>query len=134
MIRRLSQLFIVSALVLSIGLHWAALQSVAWLGMMVNYTQQTGDLGAGLNMTFDGQHPCEMCLMLERAMEVDEDEPTSPPPASPDDLKLSPLMYEAITSWFPHGLSASRWSWAGLDRRALERAVAPLERPPRAEA
>jgi hypothetical protein len=32
---RLSQILVVAALVLSIGLHWAVLQSAAWVGMAV---------------------------------------------------------------------------------------------------
>jgi hypothetical protein len=60
---RLSKLFIVAALACSIGLHWALLQSVAWVGMVVSYSQNT-PLGEALAKTFDGKHPCALCKKI----------------------------------------------------------------------
>jgi hypothetical protein len=59
-IARLSRFLIVLALAGSIGLHWAFLQSVAWVGMVITYS---GDapLTEALAKTFDGQHPCSLC-------------------------------------------------------------------------
>ena len=58
---RLSQILVVAALVLSIGLHWAVLQSAAWVGMAVAYSVEKGSLTEGLSDTFDGNHPCRLC-------------------------------------------------------------------------
>jgi len=57
---RLLRLAIVAALACSLGLHWGFLQSVAWVGMVVNYSQG-GGVGQALVKTFDGKHPCALC-------------------------------------------------------------------------
>ena len=48
----------------SIGVHWEVLQSVAWFGMVINYSQGTS-LKEGLSKTFDGKHPCCLCKMVQ---------------------------------------------------------------------
>ena len=60
MLTRLPRVLIVLALAGSIGLHWAFLQSVAWVGMVVTYSK-TDRLPEALQKTFDGQHPCKLC-------------------------------------------------------------------------
>ena len=57
---RIPRLAIVAALACSIGLHWGFLQSVAWVGMVVNYSQ-SGTVTEALTKTFDGKHPCPLC-------------------------------------------------------------------------
>ncbi len=57
---RLSRWFLVVALLISMGLPWACLQSVGWINMMVNYSRQTSFIKA-VSMTFDGRHPCNIC-------------------------------------------------------------------------
>jgi len=59
-LRKLSHWLVVSALVFSIGAHWAVLQSVAWIGMAVSYAQHSS-LSEALVKTFDGRHPCKLC-------------------------------------------------------------------------
>ena len=59
----MSQLLVVCALVVSIGAHWAALQSVAWVGMVISYSQ-TSPLAEAVQKTFDGQHPCKICKFV----------------------------------------------------------------------
>ena len=56
---------ILLALVLSLGLHWTVLQSAAWVSMIVSYSQE-GSLSEALEKTFDGEHPCELCRMIDR--------------------------------------------------------------------
>ncbi|MBI3416429.1 MAG: hypothetical protein HY043_14130 [Verrucomicrobia bacterium] len=57
------QLLVVGALVMSIGAHWAALQSVAWVGMVISYSQNS-TLTEAVQKTFDGQHPCKLCKFV----------------------------------------------------------------------
>jgi hypothetical protein len=57
---KLAQLLIAFALVTAVGGHWAILQSVAWLGMVVTYSQDAPFVVA-LEKTFDGEHPCSLC-------------------------------------------------------------------------
>ena len=60
-------------LVLSLGLHWAVLQSAAWVGMVVVYSQDAS-LGDALEKTFDGEHPCPLCKMVESGTTTDDQE------------------------------------------------------------
>ncbi len=48
---------------LTLGLHWAALQTVAWTAMVVERAQ-TASLSEALQTTFDGQHPCKLCKVV----------------------------------------------------------------------
>ena len=52
------------ALLQLLGGHWAVLQTTAWMGMLVQYSQQAG-LKAGLAQTFDGEHPCSVCKAIQ---------------------------------------------------------------------
>src|ERR1700737_5337569 len=52
------------ALLQIFGGHWALLQTSAWVGMIVQYTQRAG-LKAGLAETFDGEHPCSVCKAIQ---------------------------------------------------------------------
>ena len=56
---------IVVAVCLSLGAHWAVLQTVAWTGMIVSYSRDASFTEA-LSKTFDGQHPCCMCKMIQK--------------------------------------------------------------------
>jgi hypothetical protein len=60
---KLSKTVTVLVLVLILGLHWTILQSVAWLSMIVRYSQQY-PLGQAIALTFDGQHPCAICIFV----------------------------------------------------------------------
>ncbi len=51
-------------LVLSLGLHWALLQTVAWTGMLVTYSRDASFQDA-VSKTFDGEHPCALCKVIK---------------------------------------------------------------------
>jgi hypothetical protein len=61
---KLAQIVVVSALVLAIGAHWGALQTIAWISMAVSYSQQS-PLKEALLKTFDGRHPCRLCKVVQ---------------------------------------------------------------------
>jgi hypothetical protein len=61
---RQTRLLVALTLSLSLGLHWTVLQSVAWMGMIVAYSQNDGLTGA-LVKTFDGKHPCQICKIVK---------------------------------------------------------------------
>jgi hypothetical protein len=63
--RAIFRIATVLMLVLSLGLHWALLQTVAWTGMIVAYSQDAPLLTAVAN-TFDGKHPCPMCKAIKQ--------------------------------------------------------------------
>ena len=60
MLSQLPRFLIIVALAGSIGLHWVFLQSVAWVGMVVTYSQDA-PITEAIGKTFDGQHPCKLC-------------------------------------------------------------------------
>ena len=53
----------VAALVLTTGLHWAALQTVAWTTMLADHLCQQSFTEA-VSQTFDGQHLCPLCRAI----------------------------------------------------------------------
>ena len=55
----------VLSLCAAIGLHWAALQSVAWVGMLISYSQ-SGSVASAIEKTFDGSHPCPLCQAIKK--------------------------------------------------------------------
>lgn len=57
--RLLNGVFLV-LLSVSLGLHWVALQGVAWTAMLVERVPTSGWVRA-LETTFDGKHPCRLC-------------------------------------------------------------------------
>ena len=59
------RVLVVLLLVLSLGVHWALLQTVAWAGMVVNYSRE-GSLAEAISQTFDGKHPCSLCKAIRK--------------------------------------------------------------------
>ena len=43
------------------------LQSAAWAGMVVDYSQRSGSVVTGLEQTFSGQYPCDLCRAIQAA-------------------------------------------------------------------
>jgi hypothetical protein len=64
MIANLSKSLIVLALVLSTGLHWAALQTVAWGTMLTANLSSQQSVTEAVSQTFDGEHPCPLCKAI----------------------------------------------------------------------
>jgi hypothetical protein len=56
----------VVALCLAVGLHWLALQSIAWTAMIVQNAKQASFCEA-VKRTFDGAHPCDLCKRISKA-------------------------------------------------------------------
>jgi hypothetical protein len=48
-----------------IGGHWMALQSAAWIEMVIDYSNQS-PLSLALEKTFDGTHPCKLCKTVSK--------------------------------------------------------------------
>ena len=64
------------ALFMVAGGHWAMLQSVAWAGMVKDFSR-TGSLTEAVSKTFDGKHPCAMCKKIASAKAHEEKAPAS---------------------------------------------------------
>ncbi len=65
MLRRLGSVMICFAMFSIVGGHWAVLQTVAWVGMVAEYSQ-TSSLGMALRKTLSGEAPCSMCHAIEK--------------------------------------------------------------------
>lgn len=116
----------VLVLVLSLGLHWAALQSVAWVSMIVRYAQDY-PLHQAISMTFDGQHPCTICHIVSQALQAEgqQDQPLPPPlPLQ----KIESVAFEPAAILFPPTVMGLRERPQALP---LARSDAPPAPPPR---
>ena len=71
MLLRLRNWVVVIGLVLATGGHWAALQSVAWVGMTIQYSR-TADFSTALRKTFDGDHPCNLCKVVQEGRKAEK--------------------------------------------------------------
>ena len=62
--RMVSRLFVIVTLCSAIGLHWCALQSLAWTTMVIEYAKDAPFTEA-LAKALDGQHPCSLCHAVQ---------------------------------------------------------------------
>src|ERR1051326_2842359 len=72
---RLANWIAVVTLTFVLGGHWAILQSVAWLTMVAGYSQ-TDPLKQALVKTFDGDHPCPLCLFVAKGKKAEQKQDT----------------------------------------------------------
>jgi len=72
---------LVCLLAVSLATPWTVLQSVAWFGMVLTYSQET-TLARALAMTFDGKHPCKLCHIIQQGQseERQQGRKTAQPP------------------------------------------------------
>jgi hypothetical protein len=54
-----------------VGGHWAVLQATAWVGMLVKYSEAEG-VETGISKTFDGKHPCSLCLSIAKNKQTEK--------------------------------------------------------------
>ncbi len=84
-----------TALLLALLMQGPAMlvQEVAWVNMLVTYTQERG-LKRGVIETFDGEHPCELCKTAEKMRQQKGDDPAEPatPQTTRPNLAWGPMM------------------------------------------
>ena len=127
-LKRYAQLILVILTALSVGLQWGVVQVVGWIGMTWEFSQSE-TLSDALKMTFDGQHPCELCkLVAQEGPLADTDGKQAPEKQS--DLK--PL---TATHWLDensfYGPSAQPCVWFVYDCDARSTRDRPPVPPPR---
>ena len=64
---------LVLLLCLTLGLHWTVLQSVAWTGMLIGNLGENSVVEA-VEKTFDGEHPCPLCLAVKEGQKQEKDD------------------------------------------------------------
>ncbi len=125
---RLSQTLVVAALVVSIGLHWAVLQSAAWVGMAVAYTVEKGSLSEGLSDTFDGDHPCPLCKVVQLAQATENELPDGPStPSKIKELELTLALVSVPKFVFSPSVPQR---WIMTSSRLITRQEPPVTPPP----
>ena len=75
--KKLAFSLMILALACAAKLHLPALQVVAWSGMVVKYAQAV-PLAEAIEMTFDGDHPCPLCIVIRKAQTSDQHEMKAP--------------------------------------------------------
>ena len=122
-LRRSLKIIAVIILTLSLGLHWALLQSVAWAGMMVTFSQE-GSIASAIEKTFNGKHACKLCRVVRAGCSQEKAPATDAKPLKLEACAPVQLMSKARelnVTLLPES-PASRW-WS--------RTSAPLLQPPR---
>lgn len=66
-------------LVLSLNLHWLLLQGVAWTTMVARFSQSM-PLTQAVAYTFDGKHPCQLCLAVQHGQQTEQKTTKLQPP------------------------------------------------------
>ncbi len=69
---RCGKFLVVLALVLATGLHWAALQTVAWSTMLAANLSSQQSLTEAVSQTFDGEHPCPLCKAIKAGKQSEQ--------------------------------------------------------------
>jgi len=82
-IDKIGRAVIVVALCLSLGAHWALLQSLAWGSMIVCYSREA-PIADALAKTFDGNHPCALCKHVAAGSNSEKKDAAEIGPVKPD--------------------------------------------------
>jgi hypothetical protein len=115
-------------LVLLVGGHWGALQVVAWTGMVVDYSRDAS-LCEAVKKTFDGLHPCALCLELREDGDGADGDPAPVRKAPGKPLKVDAVIGTLLpvsTAQVPLG----QFAVAGM-APLIGVTSEPLRRPPR---
>ena len=124
---RLMRGFVVLALCLSIGLHWAALQSAAWVGMAVAYSVEKGVV-EGLSDTFDGDHPCPLCKVVKQGQDAEtKPQDGQAPPSKIKEMKLT-LAFVSVPKFVFSPSTPKNWIMTSSELRT--RREEPVTPPP----
>ncbi len=76
MLRAIGHSLLFLAMFSIIGGHWAVLQSVAWTGMLLEYSKDSS-VSTALIKTFGGKDPCQMCRTIEEGRQKETRLPAS---------------------------------------------------------
>jgi hypothetical protein len=71
-------------LLATLGGHWLVFQSFAWASMIVNFSHQ-GSLTWAISRTFDGLHPCVICISIQQGRQEEQAENKKLPSVKPDE-------------------------------------------------
>lgn len=107
------------------GAHWVALQTVAWTGMLVSRSQESS-VQQAVETTFDGEHPCALCHVVEEGQKQQRE--TETVPLVEHLAKLSFLRPQGVALPLPSEASVD---YRGMIESGGLRAETPPTPPPR---
>ncbi len=125
MISTIGRATTILALCLSLGLHWLALQSVAWTTMLVANAHHA-PLCVAVAKTFDGAHPCDLCHAVA-AGKKSEGKSELPPAGAKMDL----ICFTRTLPWRPPSVP---YEYSRTRGAITERFISPPAPPPRSRA
>jgi hypothetical protein len=103
------------------GGHWLALQSVAWMGMLVRYSQSE-PLSTAVEETFSGERPCTLCIFVQKG-QSEEQKQQATQAVKKFDAVLGPESGTPLPQ-------AAEWNYVQVVRQLSARAHAPPSPPP----
>lgn len=121
---RLARLGIVGVVCLSLGMHWALLQGIAWTGMLISFVRE-GAVIEAVQKTFDGQHGCALCHKVKEGRDAD---PNQPQQAGQTLQKLDAVLVSFTKLIAPAGETIS---FAHLRETIVQRNELPETPPPK---
>jgi hypothetical protein len=126
-IRHFGFILMILAIVSSLGGHWFALQSVAWVRMFADYSQRE-TVKVAIEKTFDGEHPCQLCHEIQKA----RTESTDQNPQYPDyaQERFEPFLRPTFLGLSPRW-GATEFAWVSRSFPAASRGRSPPTPPPR---
>ena len=102
-----------------VGGHWAVIQGIAWTQMLWTYALESDSIVDAVEKTFDGQHPCKLCVGIAKTQ---KDQGKNP-------MLAAAKKVDAFAAPFQHRLSEPKcdeFSYpAAADSRALPRTDQP---------
>ncbi|MEO6873119.1 MAG: hypothetical protein ABI233_13005 [Chthoniobacterales bacterium] len=110
------------ALCLSLGLHWLALQSLAWTTMLVENVRHA-PLSEAVARTFDGSHPCHLCRAVAEGKKSKRKSEILPTVA-----KLDLICPPRLRTWQPRFVP---YDYGVVILRIVQRNQSPPTPPPR---
>lgn len=123
---RLAQRGVVLLVCLSLGMHWALLQGIAWTGMLISFARE-GAVIEAVEKTFDGQHGCPLCAKVKEGRDSDQKQPQQ----TGQSLKKLDAVLVVITRLIAP--AAEKISFVMIRETMVQRNERPEMPPPRCE-
>jgi hypothetical protein len=113
-LRCIARAVTIFALCCAIGLHWIALQSLAWTTMLIDYSKRA-PLCQAITQTFDGAHPCSLCHAVD-AGKTSEKKSDLQSPTPKIDMICVPRTDFFVHSFVPFEYAARNFSFHDAGR------------------
>ena len=120
--KRLTHLLVLAAFLFSCGGQWYALQCIAWVKMIHDYSQSV-PLAEAVGMTFSGKYPCAICKAIADKKQSETNKICA--------VEKYGKKFFSPQAAAPAGPSVSAWEYPAFSGHLLTRAEPPSTPPPR---